>query len=462
MKFNSLRNKIWSYLIIFSITTLSFLWLFQVIFLGTYYEWVKTNEISKIADKIIEGYDNNNMKEIMDDISFKEGICIDVTYGNTEIYSSNNLNRGCMGLTSNDITYLMNKSDFKNSDDTKKVYKMVNTRFNNKIVMYGIKLDEGYYVFINASLEALSSTTAILGSQLVYVTILVMFLSLLISYFISKRISTPIIKINNIAKKMSKGDYTVKFEIDESIDELNELVNTLNETNNVLSKTDSIRRELLANVSHDLKTPLTMIKAYAELIRDLSYSDKEKTINNLNTIIDETDRLNLLVNEILDLSKMQSNMDELLIEEFDLNLLIEAIINRFSYLKETKKYKLVYKGLENIIVKADKKKIEQVIYNLISNASSYVGKDKLIIVNLIKNKDNYRVEIVDHGKGINEEDLELIWDKYYKTDKTHNRDNNGTGLGLSIVKNILLKHDFGFGVISDKNKGTTFYFEIER
>ena len=451
MKFsNNIRNKIWVYLIIFSITTLSFLWIFQVIFLNRYYEWMKTNEISKIADQIKSSYngDLNNL----DDFSYKQDVCIDVIYGNSEIYSSNSLNRGCIGLNSRDNDYIENKIDFKNSNKNKKIYKLFNRQFGNKIVMCGIKLDDGVYVFINSSVEILSSTTSILASQLVYVTILVMLLSLIISYFISKKISKPIVKINETAKKMSKGNYDIKFEIDDNIEELNELVNTLNEANEELSKTDSIRRELLANVSHDLKTPLTMIKAYAEMIRDLSYKDKEKTMNHLNTIIDETDRLNLLVNDILDLSKIQSNTDKLIL----------SIINRFGYLKENKICKISYKETKKVIIEADKKKIEQVIYNLISNASNYVGKDKIIIINLIELKNKYRIEVIDHGKGIEHDDLKLIWDKYYKIDRTHNRNNIGTGLGLSIVKNILEMHEYKYGVNSVINEGTTFYFEIEK
>lgn len=457
---NNIRNKIWVYLIIFSVTTLSFLWIFQVMFLDSYYEWMKTTEISKIADQIKNNY-NGDLSDL-DDFSFKQGVCIDVIYGNTEIYSSNSLNRGCIGLNSRDNEYIENKIDFKNSDKTKKIYKLLNRQFGNKIVMCGIKLDHDIYVFINSSVEILSSTTAILASQLVYVTILVMLLSLIISYFISKKISKPIVKINKTAKEMSKGNYNIKFEIDDNIEELNELVKTLNETNEELSKTDSIRRELLANVSHDLKTPLTMIKAYSEMIRDLSYEDKEKTMNHLNTIIDETDRLNLLVNDILDLSKIQSNTEELHKEEFDLNKLIKSIINRFDYLKENNVCKINYKENKNIIINADKKKIEQVIYNLISNASNYIGKDKKIIINLIDLGNKYRVEVIDHGKGISKSDLKLIWDKYYKIDKTHNRNNIGTGLGLSIVKNILELHNFNYGVDSIETKGTTFYFEIEK
>ena len=455
---NSLLNKIWIYLIIFSASIMGFLWFFQVLFLDTYYEYVKTNEVKKVATNIINNYDEYNIKEILDNYSFQENVCIDVVYKNMEIYSSNNLNRGCIGLNSKNKKVMEDKIEFQNSSDTIKLYKYINREFKNKIVMYAIKLDEDTYVYINSSVEILSSTTNILGSQLIYVTILVLILSLIISYFISKVISKPIVKINETAKKVSRGDYKKKFEIDENIKELNELVDTLNETCNELSKTDEVRRELLANVSHDLKTPLTMIKAYSEMIKDISYDDKEKTFEYLNTIIDETNRLNLLVNDILDLSKLQSNIDDLNIQKNDINELIKNIVDHFKYSDVS----IEYNGIPNTIVEIDKKKIEQVIYNLISNAINYVGEDNKIIVNLTKEKEYYLIEVIDHGNGINEKDLEFIWDKYYKTDKTHNRNTIGTGLGLSIVKNILEQHKFEYGVKSKKNKGTTFYFKIKR
>lgn len=455
---NSLLNKIWIYLIIFSSSIMGFLWFFQVLFLDAYYEYVKTNEVKKVATNIINNYDEYNIKEILDNYSFQENVCIDVVYKNMEIYSSNNLNRGCIGLNSKNKNVMEDKIEFQNSDDTIKLYKYINREFKNKIVMYAIKLDEDTYVYINSSVEILSSTTNILGSQLIYVTILVLILSLIISYFISKVISKPIVKINESAKKMASGDYKTKFEIDENIKELNELVDTLNETCNELSKTDEVRRELLANVSHDLKTPLTMIKAYSEMIKDISYDDKEKTFEYLNTIIDETNRLNLLVNDILDLSKLQSNIDDLNIQKNDINELIKNIVDHFKYSDVS----IEYNGIPNTIVEIDKKKIEQVIYNLISNAINYVGEDNKIIVNLTKEKEYYLIEVIDHGSGINEKDLEFIWDKYYKTDKTHNRNTIGTGLGLSIVKNILEQHKFEYGVKSKKNKGTTFYFKIKR
>ena len=288
---------------------------------------------------------------------------------------------------------------------------------------------------------------------------MVLLFSFLIGYFISKKLSKPIEKINKTAKIMAQGDYeNAYFFIDENILELNELVATLNQTNDELTKIDELQKEILANVSHDLKTPLTMIKAYAEMVRDLTYKDDIKREDNLNVIIEETDRLNLLVNDIIELTKINNDLQNLNITEFDLVELINSIINRFGIMDAN----FVFKNKLPIIVKADKIRIEQVIYNLIINAINYTGKDKKVIINLKENDKYVHVEIKDTGKGIDEEDLKLIWKRYYKVDKKYRREKKGSGIGLSIVENILKKHKFNYGVNSIKNKGTTFYFDIDK
>ena len=207
-----------------------------------------------------------------------------------------------------------------------------------------------------------------------------------------------------------------------------------------------------------------MIKAYAEMVRDLTYKDKNKRNQDLNVIINETDRLNLLVNDILDLSKYQSNTIKLEYSEFDINELIENILKQYVIYEEKDGYKINYKSFGKINVIADKRRIEQVLYNLINNALNYTGDDKKIYIRLIDSKeaDRVRVEISDTGKGIDKKDIPLIWDRYYKADKTYSRIQIGSGIGLSIVKNILKLHNVTYGVESTLNVGTTFYFELIR
>ncbi len=454
----NLIKKIWFYLTIFSVSILSILWFFQVIFLNVYYTWVKINDISSIASKVKEGYQSNNYEELMDILAYNQDVCIDIVRSDNEEYYSSGLNRKCISTVEAKNLYNKYVKEFMNNHMITGSYKITDNRFENKVLVTGIKLEDNYYAFISTTLEPLTSTTKILISQLIYVTILVLCLSFLIAYFVSKKISGPMIEINKKAKRMSKGDYQFSFKTDSNISEIVELTTTLDEAKDELEKTDDLRRELLANVSHDLKTPLTMIKAYAEMVRDITYKDKEKRESNLNTIIEETDRLTLLVNDILDLSKLGSVV-EIKCEDFDLNQMIRTIMKRFECFEDIK---FVYENEKTLMVHADIKKMEQVIYNLVGNAINYVGKDKKVMIQIIENKSTYTVEVIDHGKGIKKEELDKIWDKYYKIDKTHQRNQVGTGIGLSIVKEILKNHNFNYGVKSELKKGTTFYFEIKK
>ena len=455
---SNLRYKIWLYLIVFSLSILLCLWLFQVIFLDGYYKWYKTKELINTIETITTTYNDENYEEILDNISYDRGVCIELIRNNKLVYISNLYNKGCMANIEGNYDY---KSDFIKNDNTSARYTLKNPRFNNQTLVLGLKVNSNTHLFVSASLEPIDATVRILRSQLFYITLLVISLSLLVSYFISRVISSPITKMKNKAHEMAKGNYDITFEKSD-IEEINELSKTLNYACSELKKTEDLRRELMANVSHDLKTPLTMIKAYAELIRDVTHNNEEKMNKNLNTIIEEADRLNILVNDILELSKMKSNSTPLEIEEFDLNELIKKIISRYDIFIEKENYNIEYKEQKELIIKADKKRMEQVIYNLINNAINYTGDDKKVFIKVKQDKYKIRVEIKDTGKGIEKKDLEYIWDKYYKVDKTHRRVQVGSAIGLSIVKNILISHKFEYGVESKINKGTTFYFEIPK
>lgn len=460
-KKSNLRTKIWMYLIIFSASILLFLWLFQIIFLKTYYREFRLNKLENSVKKVLNSFHDSNYEDLLDDISLEDEICIEVVNNNMTKYLSVIYNKGCMGAeTSIENSYY--KKDFINSNLSKKVYTLINPRFKNKTIIYGIKLDDSNYAFVSASLEPIDTTITVLKNQFIYVTMLVIILSLIVSYFVSRKISSGVIKINREAKKLSKGNFDVKFDTDQPILELSELAETLEYTKDELSKTENLRRELLANVSHDLKTPLTMIKAYAEMVRDVTYKDDTKRTKDLNIIIEETDRLNVLVNDILELSKIQSGTQKLTIEQFDLEKFVKNIIKRYDIMSENKKYKFKVSINKNIIVSADRKRIEQVMYNLINNAINYTGDDKKIIINALELENTVRIEVKDTGKGIDKEELENIWDKYYKIDKTHSREQVGSGVGLSIVKNILINHNCNYGVESIKGNGTIFYFELPK
>ena len=402
--------------------------------------------------------DGNNIIESMDDITLDNNICLEYMdyYGNQYYY--NNKISSCLLGRNKIIDKELIK--FKQSGEETSFEKILNPINNSVSLLYGIKKGNGY-IFLFTSLEDIGTTTSLIKNQLIYVTLLAILFSIVIAMFLSRRIAKPISDMTKNAKKLAEGNYNVQFTTT-GIREIDELANTLNYLEQEVSKTDEYRRDLMANVSHDLKTPLTMIKAYAEMIRDITLDNKEKTKENLNVIIDETDRLNILVNDILELSKLQNNQETLNIESFDIVELISDILKRYQIIKETENYNLILESPESIIVKADKKRISQVIYNLINNAINYTGDDLTVTIRITESSKDCKVEIIDTGKGIDEKDLTNIWNRYYKKEKNHKRNVVGTGLGLSIVKNILEQHNFKYGVSSVKDKGTTFYLQIKK
>lgn len=457
MKKNSFKFYLFLSLIVFSFLILFIFWFFQITFLNGYYKYFKKNDMIVTSKEVINSYKNNSDYNNLNMIAYKNNICIEIIGDNKITYSSGASN-SCILLDSKAIK--KNKAKFISSDEKTINFTAYNYNYNDELLIYGEKLSDGSIIFISTPLRIMGSILNIIQKEFIYCSVVIIIISLIAAYFLSRKFSNPITRITEESKKLSRGNYDVKFK-DSTIEEISELADTLNNTALELSKTDNLRRELLANVSHDLKTPLTLIKANAEMVKDLTFANEEKRNKNLDVIIKETDRLNMLVEDILDLSRAQSKTMKLELKRLNLNELIESILTRYEVLKEKSGYKIVFNSDNEYVIKADRKRLEQVIYNLINNAINYTGKDKQVTVNL-KNKKNIIIfEVIDTGKGIKKEDIDYIWDKYYKADKSYHRVTVGTGLGLSIVKNILEMHNFKYGVETSK-KGTKFYFEIPK
>ncbi|MBQ3235409.1 MAG: HAMP domain-containing histidine kinase [Clostridia bacterium] len=312
------------------------------------------------------------------------------------------------------------------------------------------------YIVLYTSMSSVEDAVAVLRKQLFTVAVIVILCSLFISYIIAERISRPIDDMSAMADKWSKGDETIRFK-GGSYTEIDELANALNKAKTEVNKTNKLQRDLMANVSHDLKTPLTMIKAYAEMIKDISGNNKEKRDKHTQVIIDESDRLTLLVNDILNLSKLQSDADRFELKKVNLSVLVEAVLYRFDAVVNERGYKLEREIDKDVYVFVDEKKIEEVIYNLVGNAINYAGEGKTVKVFLKLNGDNASLEVIDDGKGIDSEKIQTIWDRYLRYSETHQRAVKGTGLGLSIVKAILDHHNLEYGVISKEGLGSNFY-----
>ncbi len=453
---SSINFKTLIYLVFFSITILLFLIFSQSIILKHSYERYQERKIKNIA-KTIKDYDSELLIKELESIVYDNSVCAKYMFNNTTI-SYNTLMVGC-GLNDNaQIGEIV--SNIKDTNKDIEHIKLFNRKTDTKAILSGIKVDKGY-IFLYSPLEDLDGANIVLKSQVVYITIIVIVLACFISYFLSQKITNPITKITKKAKELGEGNYNIHFDRSDVL-EIDELANTLNHVGRDLSRIDELRRDLMANVSHDLKTPLTMIRAYAECVRDISYKDKEKMDKDLNVIIEETERLNILVNDILDLSKMQASADKINKEKFDLCELIKEVMQRYDILKTTEDYHFIMELPQTVIVEADRNKMMQVIYNLINNAINYTGNNKKVFIRVKVTKKEYIVEIEDTGNGIKKEEIPYIWDKYYKNDKKHQRNVVSTGIGLSIVKEILQQHKFDYGVKSILKKGSIFYFKIKR
>lgn len=314
-------------------------------------------------------------------------------------------------------------------------------------------------VYIFSPLWPVSSTIDILTNQLVYVTFISLLVACLISFYLSIRITRPIRTITRSAERLGQGEYGIVFR-GGHYTEINNLADTLTQASIDLEKSDMLQKDLIANVSHDLRTPLTMIKSYAEMIRDLSGDNPEKRDQHLQVIIDETDRLNSLVGDLLSISRMQSGKMVLERSNFNLTQAAESIINTYKIMEIEEGYKLNFNCKVNFIVNGDEEKIKQVISNLFTNAIKFAGKDKTVNVTLKRRGKYVLCKIEDHGVGIAKEEQDHVWERYYRASSNMARPAEGSGLGLSIVKEILTLHKADFGVDSTEGKGTTFWFEL--
>ena len=311
-------------------------------------------------------------------------------------------------------------------------------------------------IMVNSVLTPVDATVSTLKAELKIITAIIIVIAFVLAAMTAKSMSSSLIKLNDGAKKLAAGDYSVKFNAGDYM-EVAQLSDTLNYAATELGKTDSLQKELIANVSHDLRTPLTMIKGYAEVMRDIP---GENTPENVQVIIDETERLTGLVNDMLDISKLKAGTISIQPEEYNFTESVRHVLERYNKLREVEGYTIdfVYDGEVNVY--ADEQKMYQVLYNLVNNAINYTGDDKKVTV-IQKFADNVlRLEVKDTGDGVKQEDIPYVWDRYYKDKTAHKRALQGTGLGLSIVKNVLELHGAKYGVSSTPGQGATFWFEL--
>ena len=465
--FFSIRFKSWLYFIIFAIIIISLIWLLQMFFIDHYYEQMKISETQSNAQMLKTKYYTSPDTFDVDAraIAIKNDIFIRLDTDKTSfVYSPNT---GGPSSYYAYYTQLYHAKDLLNHSDLNTVSNIIEDQSNaTKLLVYASYMtpnanqDDKNILFIVAPLYPVASTISILRIQLFYITTISALLALMLAFYLSQRISTPINNITQSAVNLSKGDYDIKFE-GGHFTELDALAEALNKASYEMQKTDFYQRDMIANVSHDLKTPLTMIRSYAELIQDISGDNPKKRKEHLQVIIDETNHLNSIVSDMLTMSKMQSNAITVEKTNFDLVEASKAVLATYKILADQDDYTIEFNSPKSAPVNGDENKIKQVMSNLITNAIKYCGEDKVIIINIKRIGKKVRFDVIDHGAGIPEEELTHVWLSYYKMSANHARNTEGTGLGLSIVKSILTIHNANYGVNSQVGNGSDFWFEMD-
>ena len=509
-----LKVKLFAYLVVLCVFTISLLWIFQLVFLDDFYYHVTLSSLSgaadsykSVSDEDLDTYtkgvaseqsvnafvythrgellatSNENFNSIIGHFSSK--MILDFydsakQNGGTYIYTVD-FSDIAVGLPDKDTVTPPYQNDSEDSsvilpnspeilpegsleqrpwqpDSTPKADNDANSITKRLIYTKIIELSDGSerVIVFDCALTPIGTVTKTIQIQLIIVSIMCLVLCAIIALILSYTVSKPISNINRSAKMLASGKYDVVFE-GGGCKEIDELSQTLTYTSEELSKLEIMQNELISNISHDLRTPLTMINGYAEVMRDIP---GENTPENVQIIIDETKRLSSLVNNLLEVSRAQKNAKILNTERFSITQLLSDTVMRFETLCKSKGYTFVLDTKEDAVVIADKEKISQVLYNLIGNAVNYTGDDKMVFITQTVAEDIVRIDVFDTGEGIEAEKMPHIWQRYYKVDTYHKRSELGMGLGLSIVKDILDAHNAAFGVNSKLGQGSDFWFKL--
>lgn len=445
------------------------IWALQTFYLEDYYLKKKQDEFAGVVTSVLSAISEKgvlNAQSELYDLASGHILCIDIADATGRpIVTYEGLNYNCY-IHQNEN----NRLDFLRQALLNKDNRIATTIDEGKNSEYFIcstvaqtSIGEiaDYFVTISVALAPVQEAAIAMREQLMYISIMLMILATGIAFWLARSLTKNISKINVAARQVANGNLNVDVQV-KSNDELRDLSDSFSHMTKEIAKVNILQKEIVANISHDIRTPLTMIKGYAETIKDITGDDKEMREHQLDIIVDETNRLSVLVNDVMDLSLMQAGQSALNPACFDIVAKVSDILSRFQLLEQTAGLEFRLDATEHFNVLADEVRVEQVLYNLINNAVNHIGELKIITVSIERDGENdVKLQISDTGTGISKDDLPLIWDRYYKPYKNTERKGMGTGLGLSIVKAILINHHSRFGVTSTLGVGSNFWFTLK-
>lgn len=462
---NSIRTKLFGLIMLIIISMFGVIALCQTTLLDDIYLHQKQQTIEKVQQEVIRSIQGTELSLSSSMVShiIDQGLCISVYGKGFEVMRLDEVvgtqfsfsqfrysmaDRIHLENLNNPNTYSVQVKPDGNED-----YSFL--LIHDNIMRDGVP----YSIVTSVSLVSMKEAQSILIEMLLWIFGGVIIVFTVITALVSQRVTLPLLRLTQAADMVRQGQFDVHLPA-QNKDEIGQLERSFNQMAHDLSKLDALRRDLIANVSHDLRTPLTMIKGYAETIRDITGDNKEKREKQIAVIIQESDRLSALIGDVLALSKMQSGMLQLEKSVYDISQQAQELMPPYEIYRQ-QGYHIAW-DMRPCLVEADRKQIGQVILNLLNNAIKHTGEDKKVwITGAIcpQQPQHYRVEVRDTGKGIDPDEIPYIWERYYKARNAKDK-LMGTGIGLSIVKEILKAHDATYGVSSQLGSGTTFWFEL--
>ena len=456
--------------------------------LESFYLYSKTQTVKDLYIKINNYYATNNnyynIEEELKRIAFNNNFDIFIeTDENIIVFSTDRDLYSTMNLIT-DMNYFKNSGSIIYADEKIEIRK-INDKGNNLnyILLVG-NLDNGYNLYISIPVVPIEESVQISNRALILIGLIILLISAVISSYIAKKFTAPIVQLNDITDKMAKLDFSKKYRLTDTDDEINELgkninimsdklestIKQLRENNSELekdiekkSKIDEMRKQFISDVSHELKTPIALIQGYAEGLIENVNTDEESKKFYAEVILDESNKMDTLVKQLLELMKLEYGKREFNNQNFDIIELINEVIRKCQVMIEENNIQIKLEADEKVIAYADDFYIEQVVTNYFTNAIKHadeINGRKEIIINVARKDKKIRVSVFNTGSQIPEAHLEKIWGRFYKEDTSRNREAGGTGIGLALVRAIMNNYQNNYGVIN-KEDGVEFYFELD-
>lgn len=488
---NSVRIKLFITLSVVILMIIMFLILVNNFIFGEFYIYQKRQALKSVYEIVNNHYNGltqTDLEKQLEKIAIQNNFDILIRNNqNVSIYTSNKDFFSTYGEM-NEMTnrFNTNSGEIIEKGDNFIIKKLKDTKNGVTYILLASRLENGYQLYVRIPITSIQESVRISNNFLCLMAGFTILIAAVIVSYVSRRFTDPILELNNIAKKMANLDFSHKYIGTNADDEINNLgksinlmsdklektINQLRETNLELekdieekSKIDEMRKSFISDVSHELKTPIALIQGYSEGLLENVNTDDENRKFYAEVILDETNKMDKLVKQLLELMKIEYGKREFEDKVFNIVEVEKEVVRKSQVMLDEKQIEVEFKTPEEINVFADDFYIEQVITNYITNAIKHVteinGEKKIIIENIVDvEKNKVRIGVFNTGKNITEEHITRIWNRFYKVDESRTRQDGGTGIGLSLVKAIMSNYKNSYGVINKKD-GVEFYFELD-